>query len=679
LSIAPQPADLQRLETILREVFKHDGFRPPQAQVCLSLAQGNDALLVMPTGAGKSLCYQLPGIARGGTTLVISPLIALMEDQVAQLQALGLRADRIHSGRDRMTSRQVCREYLSRQLDFLFVAPERLRVPGFPEMLAKRELALVAVDEAHCISQWGHDFRPDYRKLQERLPLLRPAPIVALTATATPLVQDDIVTQLGMTSGKRFIHGFRRSNLAVEIHKVAPKERPELIKKLLSQPGRLPAIVYAPSRKQTEELASSLSTSELRAEPYHAGMLNRERDAVQRRFIAGETDLIAATIAFGMGIDKANIRTVIHTALPQSVEGFYQEIGRAGRDGLPSRAILLQSFGDRRTHQWFFDKNYPPTSDLATLYKKLNAEPKASEDLKAAMRMDEELFANVLEKLWIHGGALVDADNQVCKGQPSWKKLYQEQRDYKEAQLGQIGRYVESAGCRMLGLIRYFGDQEDSAQPCGICDICAPTASIALQRRAVTKTEQQLLAQIIVALSAQDGLSTGKLHRDKLEKVMSRDRCDELLNALSQAGFVELTDETFEADGRTVRYHRVWLTAVGWKAASQPEQLERVELASITGKKKTLGRKRGETAVKKSYDLDEIEAPTGLVEALKHWRRKEAERVKAPAFHILGNSTLAEIAAKQPKNDSELLSVTGIGARKLDKYGAAILEIIASH
>ena len=159
MSIAPQPADLQRLETILREVFKHDGFRPHQAQVCLSLAQGNDALLVMPTGAGKSLCYQLPGIARGGTTLVISPLIALMEDQVAQLQALGLRADRIHSGRDRMTSRQVCREYLSRQLDFLFVAPERLRVPGFPEMLAKRELALVAVDEAHCISQWGHEDR----------------------------------------------------------------------------------------------------------------------------------------------------------------------------------------------------------------------------------------------------------------------------------------------------------------------------------------------------------------------------------------------------------------------------------------------------------------------------------------------------------------------------------------
>jgi DNA topoisomerase-3 len=200
-----------------KRVFGFAAFRPYQEQVCRTVTEGRDVLLVMPTGAGKSLCFQLPGIARAGTTLVVSPLIALMEDQVAKLCELGLRAERIHSGRDRATSRQVCVEYLhGANLDYLFIAPERLSVPGFPEMLAKRKPALIAVDEAHCISQWGHDFRPDYRMLGRHLPLLRPAPVIALTATATVQVQDDIVRQLGMGEGTRYIHGFRRANLAVE-------------------------------------------------------------------------------------------------------------------------------------------------------------------------------------------------------------------------------------------------------------------------------------------------------------------------------------------------------------------------------------------------------------------------------------------------------------------------------
>ncbi len=232
----------ENLDGLLRSVFGFAGFRPGQEEVCRAAISGRDLLLVMPTGAGKSLCYQLPAIARGGTALVISPLIALMEDQAAKLDSLGLQVARIHSGLDRSTARQACAEYLQDRLQFLFIAPERLRVPGFVEMLAKRKLALIAIDEAHCISQWGHDFRPDYRMLGEHLPLLRgdgdATPVLALTATATPEVQADIVSQLGMHRPARFIHGFRRDNLAIEVVELSVPQRAATIANLLADAAR---------------------------------------------------------------------------------------------------------------------------------------------------------------------------------------------------------------------------------------------------------------------------------------------------------------------------------------------------------------------------------------------------------------------------------------------------------
>jgi len=473
------PVTGSELSTLLRERFGFDSFRPHQQAVCEAAAAGEDVLLVMPTGAGKSLCYQLPGLARGGTTLVISPLIALMEDQVTRLQALGLRAERIHSARPRLESRQVCADYLSGQLDYLFIAPERLGVANFPELLARRPLGLVAIDEAHCISQWGHDFRPDYRLLGQRLPQLRPAPVVALTATATPTVQRDIAVQLGLGDRARlFIHGFRRHNLALEALEVPPKDRPGRALQWLAGQGRLPAIVYAPTRKAAETVATVLATAH-RAKAYHAGLAAEVRERVQADFLAGRLDVVVATIAFGMGVDKADIRTVLHLALPGSVESYYQEIGRAGRDGKPSRTVLMHHFSDRKTHDFFLQRDYPEASVLEKLFKSVSSTPVSSTTLRKKSRLAKAGFDKALEKLSIHGGVATMADERLVRGHDDWRAPYTAQRALRVEQLDHVARFAEGRKCRMIALVSHFGDSEDSGQPCGQCDICAPIAGIA--------------------------------------------------------------------------------------------------------------------------------------------------------------------------------------------------------
>ncbi len=456
---------------ILRRVFGYPGFRANQEAVCREVIQGRDVLLVMPTGSGKSLCYQLPGIVRGGTTLVISPLIALMEDQVRTLKQHNLAVDRIHSGRDRMDSRQACVDYLKGRLQFLFIAPERLRVPGFPEMLGKHKPSLIAIDEAHCISQWGHDFRPDYRMIGQYLPSLRPAPVLAMTATATPPVQDDIAVQLGLQNSARYVGGFRRDNLAITVDEVVTFDRPRIAQQLLRNPERRPAIVYAPTRAKTEELALELS-SHFPCAAYHAGMPSVDRHRVQEAFQQGELAVIVATIAFGMGIDKPDIRTIIHTALPGSVEAYYQEIGRAGRDGKLSLTLLMHSWEDRRTHDYFFDRNYPEPAVLDAIFERLTSQPRAKELLQRESRMDPETFDRVLEKLWIHGGAVVDAAEYVSRGHDQWNASYMAQAARKREDLSAMFSYAEATTCRMAALVRHFGDRTDRRKKCGLCDNC---------------------------------------------------------------------------------------------------------------------------------------------------------------------------------------------------------------
>jgi DNA topoisomerase III len=287
------------------------------------------------------------------------------------------------------------------------VAPERLAVPGFPEMLARRPPVLIAVDEAHCISHWGHDFRPEYRMLQQRLPMLRPAPVIALTATATPVVQRDILEQLEIPEAKRFIHGFRRTTSRSRCGGRALAAARRSCAACWPTASRRPAIVYAPTRREAEELGAL--AEDFPAAAYHAGMRAAEAGSVRRPFQAGETEVIVATIAFGMGIDKADVRTVVHTGLPGSLEGYYQEIGRAGRDGEPARAVLLYSWADRHTHEFFSSGTIPKPASWSAARR---ARPRGRGRWRICAPCSgstDEVFAAALEKLWIHRGAIVDA------------------------------------------------------------------------------------------------------------------------------------------------------------------------------------------------------------------------------------------------------------------------------
>ena len=671
------------LTELLHGVFGYESFRPNQEAVCEAVVAGRDVLLVMPTGSGKSLCYQLPGVARGGTTLVISPLIALMEDQVAKLKAQNCAVERIHSGRDRAASRQACIDYLNGNLQFLFVAPERLRVPGFPEMLAKRRPNLVAIDEAHCISQWGHDFRPDYRMIGQHLPHFRPAPVIAMTATATPLVQNDIVEQLGLGEPTRFIHGFRRANIGVEVVEVPPSERAGLARELLQDAARRPAIVYVPTRREADSFAAELK-HDFPAAAYHAGLDSERRKKVQNAFFSGELQVIVATIAFGMGIDKADIRTVIHTALPGSLEAYYQEVGRAGRDGAPSRAVLMHAYADRFTHDYFFDRDYPDVSVLESIYGRLVDEAQPKEVVQGMLRMDPDVFDKALEKLWIHGGAVVDAAENLKRGGEGWRELYLAQAEHKLAQIEMMIRYTQSSECRMLGLVHHFGDYADTQQRCGICDFCAPDDCIAQSFRPASDAERKAAGRILAALKKSGRKATGRLHSEAFaDYSLDRDGFEQVLGGMARAGWVEMSEASFEQDGRRVDYRLAALSAAGRNldtTAVPPFEMKLEIEATAKRRKKGRVAQRAKASRKREKATPQAKtappANAAVEKALRDWRLAEAKRRGVPAFRILSDKSLQAIAAQKPLSIRELLEIPGIGARLAEQYGAQIFRIL---
>jgi RecQ family ATP-dependent DNA helicase len=726
------------LAALLRDTFGFAAFRANQEEVCRAAVAGRDLLLVMPTGSGKSLCYQLPAVARGGTALVISPLIALMEDQVAKLAALNLRVARIHSGLDRAASRQACVDYLNGSLQFLFIAPERLRVPGFPEMLAKKKLALIAIDEAHCISQWGHDFRPDYRMLGQYLPQLRagdhPAPILALTATATPSVQADIIAQLGLVSPAKFIHGFRRDNLAIEVVEVPVPMRAQVVCGLLKDPARRPAIVYAQSRKQSEALAEELSQTlcflensssetrkKIRAAAYHAGLDAETRERVQTGFQQRELEVVVATIAFGMGIDKADIRTVIHAGLPATLEGFYQEIGRAGRDGKPSRTILMHSYADQRTHDFLLTRDYPPTEHLTAVYEKLREQSQPVEELREASRLAPEEFDKALEKLHIHGGAHVDFGGNVTAGRPAWKKTYSVQAAYRREQFEKVIRFTDSNDCRMAALVRHFGDEADADRPCSHCDACDPGGAVLHLFRRANARERTWVQDIIDALR-DTTYKTPKGLRGEFPWAESIDRrdFDELLGAMLRGGLINVEEAEFEKDGRVIPFRKISLSDQGFgvrpgtplnlllsdgivqdfvstpasRARKSPRRLPLESagtrsaqplaastIPSISGAPKPAATSPPPAKASKP-PADPIVltgAGADLAARLRAWRAAEARRLGVPAFTVLHDRTLNALAAARPSTPHQLLAVEGMGPSKVGRFGPAILKLCAAN
>ncbi|MFH1611156.1 MAG: RecQ family ATP-dependent DNA helicase, partial [Patescibacteria group bacterium] len=352
---------------LLKTHFGYDSFRPLQKEIIDTIISGQDSLVLMPTGGGKSLCFQLPALTLPGITLVISPLIALMKDQVDTLCANGISAAFLNSSLTIKEQASIMQRASSGELKILYLAPERLETYGFSDFLETINVKLLAIDEAHCISEWGHDFRPDYRNLRSLREKFSNVPVIALTATATLAVREDILHQLGMEKAKTFISSFNRENLH---YSVRPKYNAfaQLVELLQSFKNKA-VIVYCFSRKNTEEIAQNLIDAGLPAVPYHAGLPKKTRIETQEKFIRDEVPIIVATIAFGMGIDKPDVRLVVHMDLPKTIESYYQETGRAGRDGLPSKCVLFYSYADRRKQEYFINQINNPKEQALALSK----------------------------------------------------------------------------------------------------------------------------------------------------------------------------------------------------------------------------------------------------------------------------------------------------------------------
>ncbi len=580
--------------SILHDTFGFPSFRGVQEQVIGRVMAGRHTLAVMPTGAGKSLCYQVPALARDGTALVISPLIALMHDQIRAAEGFGIKAAALTSA-DNNRAETVAR-FRDGDLDLLYAAPERATGPGFRDLLARAPLALIAIDEAHCVSEWGHDFRPDYRLLLPLLDAFPEVPRLALTATADKRTRADILVQLGIPDDGLIVAGFDRPNIR---YHVRPRDGlPAQLKAVTAaQPGA--GIVYAPSRDKTERIAEQLGAGGRPALPYHAGLEPPVRARNQAAFVASEEMVMAATIAFGMGIDKPDVRFVAHAGLPKSIEAYYQETGRAGRDGEPAEAWLF----------W------------------------GAEDFARARRRIET-------------------------------EVEESRRAGERERLNALAALVETAGCRRAILLRHFG--EDPPPACGNCDNCLEPP----QAVDATTTAQKLLS---AAFRTEMRFGLGHL-----TDVLAGKETDKVLNfghnRLSVFGIAEADELALvKPVARALMAHDALRAdefgGLSFGPGAKPILKGEERLEVVVPPKRT--RARGKRAAS-DYPHDP------LFETLRARRRELAEAAGVPPYVIFHDSTLREMAERRPASLAALAEISGVGAAKLDKYGAAFIDVIQS-
>ena len=587
---------------LLNTVFGFPAFRGAQQEIVRHVAGGGDALVLMPTGGGKSLCYQLPALLRPGTALVVSPLIALMQDQVAALKQLGVRAAFLNSTLSNKQAQETERALQSGELDLLYVAPERLTMPRMLELLAESELALFAIDEAHCVSQWGHDFRPEYLELSllhERFPAV---PRIALTATADPQTRDEIVRRLALGEARIFISSFDRPNIR---YAIVDKEdaRAQLLRFIRDEHPGEAGIVYCLSRKKVDETAAWLAAQGLRALPYHAGMEAADRAAHQERFQREDGIVMVATIAFGMGIDKPDVRFVAHLDLPKSIEGYYQETGRAGRDGQPADAWMTYGLGD------------------VVQLRRLLEQSEGNEEFRRI----------------------------------SFAKL--------DALLG----LCETAGCRRVRLLDYFGEP---SEPCGNCDNCL----VPPQTWDATDAARKALSCIY-----RTGQRFGAVHLMDVLRGKGTDRVSQWNH--DQLNVFGIGADLDEATWRTVFRQLVALGLArpdhdaygGLRLTLAAREVlkggQRVEMRRATPRK-------GKSSKPRAAPIDLSAADADLFLRLKAWRSEQARAQSVPPYVVFHDSTLSAIAAAQPRDLDALSGITGVGAKKLERYGPALLELL---
>jgi ATP-dependent DNA helicase RecQ len=591
------------IHNTLKTIFGFHDFRPPQQDVIERVIAGEDVFLVMPTGGGKSLCYQIPALHREGVAIVVSPLISLMKDQVDALVANGVRATCLNSSLSSAEVGRVFQQMDAGTLDLLYVAPERLMMPDFLERLGTLKLSLFAIDEAHCISHWGHDFRPEYTQLGRLRPLFPVVPIVAMTATADPETRKDILAQLGLDGATVFVAGFDRPNIT---YTVIPKQKPLVqLGSFLAGRRDEAGIVYALSRKRVEQVAERLKEAGFSAAAYHAGLPDEERKRVQDAFRTDDIRIVVATVAFGMGIDKPNVRFVVHYDMPKSVESYYQETGRAGRDGLPSEALMLFGMGDVMTARMLIE-----TSD--------NAE-----------RVKIEL-----------------------------QKL--------NAMVG----YAEALTCRRRALLSYFGDQRD--HDCDNCDICTDPP------RRFDASEQ---AKKALSCVYRVGERFGMMYVIEVLRGSKNQRIRELKH--DQLSTYGIGTDTPAAEWENIIRQLIHLgylaqdfTRFGaLKLTPAARPVLKGETAVTLGKPRdaiqTVEKGRKRAGGRRDYDQ-------ALFDALRATRKKIAEAAGVPPFVVFSDATLAEMARNRPRSMQEMRQVSGVGDRKLQQYGKAFLEIIAS-